>query len=204
MWKVKNYSSLNRCAVWRGSKCHSWLKDRVDKEKQDFPKLGSQSFTDGVAMGTGVSTHMEVKECGKLCPCVLNGRTIESPFCLYQRWRALKNHKCKCPFSRSKVRVMCDREGFGWIVIVLLLITLALVSVCVVRGTFSPSLHDTFSTCVDGSVPPGTFLSICTYTAATAPHVWPKHPPNTNCCQDETETKPKPEGMFGEVFEKNQ
>lgn len=69
---------------------------------------------------------------------------------------------------RALVRCLCCCWSFG----------LFLVAICDASCTVSPSLHDAFSTRVDASLPPGIFLSICTYTAATALHFGPKHPQN--------------------------
>lgn len=75
-------------------------KDTLEEEKQDLPTPGSQSSMDGVAMGTGGSTHMEVTGCWKLCWVERNH--LEGPFCLWLWWTA-KTHKCKCRVSRRKV-----------------------------------------------------------------------------------------------------
>lgn len=51
--------------------------------------------------------------------------------------------------------------------------------VCSASGTFSPSLHDAFSTSADALLPPVHLCLFCTYVAATELHF---HLQNTNCC----------------------
>lgn len=114
---MRNCSTLNRCR--RSAKCHNiYRKDTLEEEKPDLLKPGSQRSIDGVAMGTGVSTHMEVMGCWKSCRAERNH--LEGPFRLSQWWTALKKtttHKCKCRVSRRKVMETHCGEAFGWIVV---------------------------------------------------------------------------------------
>lgn len=94
-------------------------KGHFGGRKAGLTEHGSQCSIDGVAMGTGVSTHTEVTGCWNSCRAERNH--LEGPFCLWQWWTALKKnpttHKCKCRVSRRKVRETHCGEAFGWIVV---------------------------------------------------------------------------------------
>lgn len=116
---MRNCSTLNRCTTRRSAKCHNiYRKGTSEEEKPDLLKPGFQRTIDGVAMGTGVSTHMEVMGCWKLCRAEWNH--LEGSFRLWQWWTALKKtttHKCKCRISGRKVMEIHCGEAFGWIVV---------------------------------------------------------------------------------------
>lgn len=106
-----------------------------------------------------------------------------------------KTHKWKCAVSRRKVQQIGFCEVFGRIVCVVIADHLGFSWLL-----FAVRAVHFLHLCMDAALPPGTFLSICTYTAATALHFWPKHPQNTKCCWDKTENKPKPNETSGKVF----
>lgn len=174
---MRNCSTLNRCTTRRSAKCHNvYRKDTSEEEKPDLLKPASQRSIDGVAMGTGVSTHMEVMGCWKSCRAERNH--LEGPFCLWLWWTALKK-------KQQPTNVNVESAGgklWRHTVVRRLDGLLSAVAVCGAIATFSPTLHDACSTCVDASLPPGTVMSICTYAAAAELHFRPKHPQNTNCC----------------------